>query len=86
MEAGALSSAGLLPLQRPCRALPARHAVPGGRPRGRRRAQTALSALPADHATLDALTSSLGHLFTLAYEPVVLPCSALNCGDITHRR
>lgn len=58
------------------------------------RAPRPLAALQPEHA--DALTAGLGHLdtlgsqlsamLTLAYEPIVLPCSSMNCGDVMHRR
>lgn len=52
--------------------------------RGRRALAAPVAALLPEH--LDALAGGLSHLLTLAYEPVVLPCSALNCGDIVYRR
>ncbi|KAL4422647.1 hypothetical protein ABPG75_008844 [Micractinium tetrahymenae] len=52
--------------------------------RARRRAIAAPAAvLLPEH--LDAAMSGLNHLLTLAYEPVVLPCSSMNCGDIVYR-
>jgi hypothetical protein len=30
--------------------------------------------------------SQLAHHLPLAYEPVALPCSLMNCGDVVHRR
>jgi hypothetical protein len=41
------------------------------------------SALPD---VADALAATLAHAATLAYEPVVAPCSLMNCGDVVHRR
>jgi hypothetical protein len=38
------------------------------------------------HLDLDALTTSVSHLLTLGYEPLVLPCSSMNCGDMVYRR
>lgn len=81
----------VLPAHRPCagaassssRAAPSLPLLPPRRHRARRPLQP-VSALQPEH--LEALSSSLGHLMTLAYEPVVLPCSALNCGDIVYRR
>lgn len=80
----------MLPAHRPCAgaASSSRAAAPSlpllpPRRRARRVLQPA-AALQPEH--LEALSSSLGHLMTLAYEPVVLPCSALNCGDIVYRR
>jgi hypothetical protein len=35
---------------------------------------------------LDALTTSVSHMLTLGYEPIVLPCSSMNCGDMVYRR
>ncbi|PRW20521.1 Serine threonine- kinase chloroplastic [Chlorella sorokiniana] len=79
----------VLPAHRPCagaassscRAAPPLPLLP---PRRRaRRALPPAAALQPEH--VEALSSSLGHLMTLAYEPVVLPCSALNCGDIVYR-
>lgn len=53
--------------------------------RSRRRALApARAALLPEH--LDALAGGLQHLLTLAYEPVVLPCSSMNCGDMVYRR
>lgn len=53
--------------------------------RARRRAIAApAAALLPEH--LDAAVSGLNHMLTLAYEPVVLPCSSMNCGDIVYRR
>lgn len=53
--------------------------------RARRRAIAApAAALLPEH--VDAAVSGLNHLLTLAYEPVVLPCSSMNCGDIVYRR
>ena len=54
-------------------------------------------ALPVDIAQqldLDTLTSTLSHLshsplstlLTFAYEPLVLPCQNMNCGDMVYRR
>ena len=38
------------------------------------------------HLDLDALTTSVSHMLTLGYEPLVLPCSSMNCGDMVYRR
>lgn len=45
-----------------------------------KRRNTALGALPP----LEHLDSIVSHL-VLLYEPIVLPCSSMNCGDILHR-
>lgn len=45
--------------------------------RERRRAAPAAALGPE---AWDALGSGLSHLLTLAYEPIVLPCSSMNCG------
>lgn len=45
------------------------------------------AALAPEHVEAAATgLSQLHHLLTLAYEPIVLPCSSMNCGDITYRR
>ncbi len=89
LDTGMEGRTAVLPAHRPCagaassssgRAAPAPPLLP---PRHRRVLQPA-AALQPEH--VEALSSSLGHLMTLAYEPVVLPCSALNCGDIVYRR
>ncbi|EFN52381.1 hypothetical protein CHLNCDRAFT_26777 [Chlorella variabilis] len=52
----------------------------------RHRAAAPSAALLPEH--VDAAVSGLHHLqhlLTLAYEPIVLPCSTMNCGDLTHR-
>jgi alkylhydroperoxidase family enzyme len=62
--------------------------------RRHRRAPRPLAALQPEHVDalaaslghLDALSSQLSHMLTLAYEPIVLPCSSMNCGDVMHRR
>lgn len=56
--------------------------LPPRRVRRRGAAATTAALLP-EH--LEAVASGLSHLLTLAYEPVVLPCSSMNCGDITYR-
>lgn len=38
------------------------------------------------HLDVDALTTSVSHMLTLGYEPLVLPCSSMNCGDMVYRR
>ncbi|PSC67135.1 Serine threonine-kinase chloroplastic [Micractinium conductrix] len=44
------------------------------------------AALAPEHVEAAATgLSQLHHLLTLAYEPIVLPCSSMNCGDITYR-
>ena len=43
-----------------------------------------LAQQTADH--LHTLVPQLAHHLTLAYERVTLPCSAMNCGDIIHKR
>ena len=78
-SAAAPSSSGRRPAAAGPPPLPPRH-----RRGGRRALAAPAAALLPEH--LDALAGGLSHLLTLAYEPVVLPCSALNCGDIVHRR
>jgi hypothetical protein len=59
---------------------------PQPRRRGCQRAARCSALLP-EH--LDAAVNGLHHLqhlLTLAYEPVVLPCSSMNCGDAVYRR
>ncbi|KAL4852866.1 Serine/threonine-protein kinase stt7 [Chlorella vulgaris] len=56
---------------------------PPQRQRRQRQAVQPSGALLPEH--LDAFTSGVHHLLTLAYEPIVLPCSSMNCGDMTYR-
>ena len=35
---------------------------------------------------IDSVMSTLSHILTLGYEPIVLPCSSMNCGDMVYRR
>jgi hypothetical protein len=58
--------------------------LPPQRLRRQRQAVQPSGALLPEH--LDAFTSGVHHLLTLAYEPIVLPCSSMNCGDMTYRR
>eukprot|EP00887_Chlorella_sp_A99_P000312 scaffold13.g312.t1 len=48
-------------------------------------AATAGPALDHVAATAGPALDHLHHLLSLAYEPIVLPCSTMNCGDVTHR-
>lgn len=58
----------------------------------RRRAPTPCLAVSPDWLSSDAVTSTVAtlhdarSLLTLAYEPIVLPCSSMNCGDMIYRR
>lgn len=51
---------------------------------GRARIARALPALPLDGLATFTLENAQ-HMITLLYEPVVLPCSSMNCGDIVYR-
>lgn len=99
MERGTLARWGGATPRGGLKPLPRQQPSPALRFGARRRAQTAVQALGPDH--LDAMATSFSHmlaldveqglaavkhLMTMAYEPIVLPCSALNCGDLTHRR
>jgi hypothetical protein len=45
------------------------------------------NALPElAHLDLDAIATSVSHAIFLGYEPLVLPCSSMNCGDMVYRR
>lgn len=53
---------------------------------GRRVAKKQYALPELAHIDIDNFVSSLSHMLTLGYEPIVLPCSSMNCGDMVYRR
>lgn len=68
----------------PC--LPERHACSTARGRRRARSVMVRALLEVDPAHLVEQLSTVAQHAPLAYEPVALPCSLMNCGDVVHRR